>query len=453
MNLSTLINHIKGSSLGARLFGSGAVALIIKVASAGTSYLMLVAFANMLHATEYGYFGYILNLSVMLSALFGLGLPTHVMRFWPMHVERGEMAKARGLVALSLRSLAAASLLLILVGIGLSAAGEMTAVLGFAEAWILTALLAATFAFGDYFSGALRAQGNTVWALAPRDIGWRILAPLMAFAVIKGTGIGGARTAIYACVAVMIVVCLAQVAMHLRLTRKIAGKGTAETDWSSWLKPLFPLWFAGVLYALIQQFDVIVVGTLLGAEQAGAYFAAQKTASLLGLAMIAGGMVAAPMMAASYHAGRMDELQRICRLLAVAIAATTLAGLAFLAILGKFLLGIFDPAYVSAYGVLMVLGLGFTVDAMAGPSAYLMQMTKLEWTYLRVMAIVYALVIALQLTFVPRFGMIAAAAASALGVVVWNLLAVSLLRREIRIDPSVFSLFRRSAPSTRDTTP
>jgi O-antigen/teichoic acid export membrane protein len=168
--------------------------------------------------------------------------------------------------------------------------------------------------------------------------------------------------------------------------------------------------------------------------------------------MIAGGMVAAPMMAASYHAGRMDELQRLCRLLALAIAATTLAGLAFLAVLGKFLLGIFDPAYVSAYGVLMVLGLGFTVDAMAGPSAYLMQMTKLEWTYLRVMAIVYALVIALQLTFVPRYGMIAAAAASALGVVVWNLLAVSLLRREIRIDPSVFSLFRRTAPSTHDTT-
>jgi len=149
-------------------------------------------------------------------------------------------------------------------------------------------------------------------------------------------------------------------------------------------------------------------------------------------------------MAASFHAGRMAELQRICRLLALAIAVTTLAGLGFLALFGNMLLAIFDPAYVEAYGVLIILGLGFTVDAIAGPSAYLMQMTKLEWTYLRVMAVVYALVIALQLVFVPRYGMIAAAAASALGIAIWNLLAIHLLRREIGIDPSVFSLLRRS---------
>ena len=447
MTLSQLRHRLAGSSLGARLFGSGAAALIIKVASAGTSYLMLVAFANMLHATEYGYFGYILNLSVLLSALFGLGLPTHVMRFWPLHMERGEAAKARGLVALSLRALLAAALLLALVGALLSYAKPMADTLGFTEAWLLTALLAASFAFGDYFSGALRAQGNTIWALAPRDIGWRVLAPALAFAILLFTGAATARTAIYACLAVMLVVCALQLGKHLSLTRVLAGTGPAAEERSVWLKPLFPLWFSGVLYALIQQFDVIVVGTLLGAEKAGAYFAAQKTASLLGLAMIAGGMVAAPMMAASFHAGRKAELQRICRLLAIAIAATTLAGLAFLALTGNLLLSIFDPVYVEAYGVLMVLGLGYTVDAMAGPSAYLMQMTKLEWTYLRVMAVVYAFVIALQLVFVPRYGMIAAAAATACGTVIWNILAIHLLRREIGIDPSVLSLLRKPPES------
>lgn len=437
-------DHAQGPSLASRLFSSGAIALFIKVASAGTSYLMLVAFANMLHATEYGYFGYSLNLAVLLSALFGLGLPTHVMRFWPLHMERHESAKARGLVRFSLRTLLAAALLVTALGAALSLLGVMTSTLGFAEAWLLTALLAATFSFGDYFSGALRAQGNTIWALAPRDIGWRILAPLLAFAVLKTSGVADARIAVYACLAIMLVVCGAQLYKHISLTRQLTGTGTAETDWKTWARPLLPLWFSGVLYALIQQFDVIVVGSTLGAEQAGAYFAAQKTASLLGLAMIAGGMVAAPMMAASFHAGRMAELQRICRLLALAIAVTTLAGLGFLALFGNMLLAIFDPAYVEAYGVLIILGLGFTVDAIAGPSAYLMQMTKLEWTYLRVMAVVYALVIALQLVFVPRYGMIAAAAASALGIAIWNLLAIHLLRREIGIDPSVFSLLRRS---------
>ncbi|NMD09313.1 MAG: lipopolysaccharide biosynthesis protein [Phyllobacteriaceae bacterium] len=439
MTISAKLKRLAGDTAVKAIYGKGISALVIKVASAGTSYLMLVAFANLLSPEDYGYFGYILNLSILLSALFGLGLPTAIMRFWPTHMERAEPALARGAVKVSLLALAAATALLTLLGVLLSLMGIMSAELGFAGAWIATALLAATFAFGDYLSGALRAQGNTIWALAPRDIFWRVAAPLLAISVLYTTGISDARTAILSCLAVMVIVCVAQIYKHIQLTRMLAGKGTTQVDWKAWTKPLLPLWWSGVLYALIQQFDVIVVGTLLGPAEAGAYFAAQKTASLLGLVMIAGGMVAAPMMAASFHAGRMAELQRLCRLLAIAIAVSTLAGLVLMAVLGNLLLTIFDPTYVSAYGVLMVLSFGFAVDAMAGPSAYLMQMTKLEWTYLRIMAVVYGLVLALQVTFVPRYGILAAAAASAFGVVIWNVLAIHLLRKEIGIDPSILS--------------
>lgn len=453
MSFASLVEKLAGGGLAARLLGSGSAALLIKVASAGTSYLMLVAFANLLGPEDYGFFGYILNLSILLSAVFGLGLPTAIMRFWPTHMERGEKPLARGAVSISLRALAIATALLTLLGILLSLMGIMSAELGFAEAWVFTALLAATFAFADYLSGALRAQGSTIWALAPRDIFWRIAAPGVALAIFVVTGVSDARSAIFSCLAIMVLVCVLQIIKHISLTRHIAGSGEQATDWSNWTKPLLPLWGSSILFALIQQFDVIVVGTLLGPTEAGAYFAAQKTASLLGLVMIAGGMVAAPMMAASFHAGRMDELQRLCRLLAAAIAVSTLAGLVMMALLGNLLLSIFDPAYISAFSVLMVLSFGFAVDAMAGPSAYLMQMTKLEWTYLRVMAIVYALVIALQITFVPRYGILAAAAASAFGVVIWNILAVYLLRREIGIDPSILSVFAGRKLLPQDKTP
>lgn len=453
MTVARLLDRLKADQILSSVFNKGFAALVIKVASAGTSYLMLVAFANLLTPEDYGHFGYILNLSILLSALFGLGLPTAIMRFWPTHMERGEHALARGTVSLSLRALFIAAALLTFVGVILSLMGIMAAELGFAWAWLATALLAATFAFADYLSGALRAQGNTIWALAPRDIFWRIAAPLISLAAFLIWGISDARSAILSCLAVMFVVCAAQIAKHLSLTHLLAGNTPARFDLPTWSKPLFPLWFSGVLYALIQQFDVIVVGTLLGPSEAGAYFAAQKTASLLGLVMVAGGMVAAPMMAASFHAGRMEELQRLCRLLAMAIATFTLAGLLLMAVLGKFLLAIFDPTYVNAYGILMILGFGFAVDALAGPSAYLMQMTKLEWTYLRVMAIVYALVLALQVTFVPRYGVLAAAAATAVGIVIWNILAIYLLRKEIGVDPSIMSVLAGRKARPQDQTP
>lgn len=431
-------------SLTKKLFSSGSAALLIKVASAGTSYIMLVAFARLLSAEEFGRFGLMLNMAIFLAALLSLGLPTAIMRIWPTYVEKQQFSEARGIVAGSLKLLWIASFVLLVGASVLTFLGWQTQKFGFPDAWLAIAILGATFAFGDYFSSALRAQGAVIWALAPRDILWRLASPLLALLILWQVGNSDARVATYCCVSVMILVFVAQYIQHFRLTRRIAGTGDTAMQWSTWRKLLVPLWGSGVLFALVQQADVIVVGALLSSAETGAYFAAQKTASLLGLVMIAGGLVAAPMMAASYHSGRMVELQNICRLLAVAIAISTLVGFAFLVLAGSALLAFFDPQYANAYWVLMVLAFGFAIDAMAGPSAYLMQMTKLEWAYLRIMAVVYLLVLLLQLIFVPRYGILAAAIATASGVIIWNALAVTLLRREIKIDPSVFSIFRKS---------
>ena len=72
---------------------------------------------------------------------------------------------------------------------------------------------------------------------------------------------------------------------------------------------------------MIQQFDVVIVGSLLSKAEAGSYFAAQKSAQLLSIVLIAGGLATAPHMSALYHAGKLIELQALCRKLAIAIAA------------------------------------------------------------------------------------------------------------------------------------
>jgi O-antigen/teichoic acid export membrane protein len=190
--------------------------------------------------------------------------------------------------------------------------------------------------------------------------------------------------------------------------------------------------------------DVVVVGTLVGPQEAGAYFAAQKTASLLGLVMIAGGLVAAPLMSAAFQAGQHVELQRLCKFLSLAIAVGTLAGFIVLVIMGKPLLAIFDPSYRDAYAILVILSIGYAIDALAGPTAYLMQMTSLEGAYLRIMAVVYSLVLALQFALVPHYGAIGAAACTALGVCLWNIIAVYQLRKTIGVDSSILSLFMKT---------
>src|SRR4029078_8928141 len=97
-----------------------------------------------------------------------------------------------------------------------------------------------------------------------------------------------------------------------------------------WLQALWPMWGGGMLFAMVQQFDVVVVGLFLTPQQSGSYFAALRTASLLGLTLIAGSMVAAPLIARYHHADSRAELVRLCRVLSLCIALPTLLGLIFL---------------------------------------------------------------------------------------------------------------------------
>ncbi len=437
--ISTLAARLGMHRLMSRLLGDSLISFGSKIVGAALTFVMLVVFSRLMSAEQFGYFGVAMNTAILLSTLIGLGLPVAVMRIYPAHVARAETALAAGFISSGYSTITAASLIMLAVAAVVSISGVADGFTGSALAPVLIAALAMFVALSDYAASALRSQGLVAWSALPRDIGWRISAPLVA-ALVVAAGFSLPNTvALCACVATLAAITAVQFkTSHLSYSALAQGAAPA-TDWARWRRPLLPLWTASVVFALIQQADVLVVGGILGPQGAGAYFAAQKTAALLSLAMIAGGQVAAPMMASAYHSGNLPELRRICQLLAAAIAVVTFAGLVFVAGFGDKLLAIFKPEFVSAYPVLVVFAVSATIDALCGPTAYLMQMTTLERAYLKIMAASYAVVLILQLIFVPRYGLLAAAACNAAGVVVWNLFAITLIRRRIGVDPSVFS--------------
>jgi O-antigen/teichoic acid export membrane protein len=435
------IRKFLDSDIAKKLLGPGIWALIIKVTGAALSYIMFVAFARMLPPTEYGYFGVGFNLSILAATICSFGLSTGIMRFWPEYIAQADIASAKGIVQYSFKLLGLGAIAFALLSIVITITGLATPKLGYADAPLAIAALAIGSTFADFAASLLRAQGKVIWAMFPRDILWRLAAPATAFLLINQQTIANARTATYICAAVLFLIVAAQV-KKMRVTTAIqAPSSTIKTDVKKWQATLRPLWASAILYAMIQQLDVVMVGTLASPTDAASYFAAQKTASLLGLVMMAGGLVGAPIMSGYYHSQKFRELQKLCNALSIAIAASTLIGLMILIIFGHQLLGIFDHSFIGAYPVLLILAAGFTIDSLSGPNAYLMQMTGLERPYLKIMAACYAGVLVLQVVLIPIYGGIGAAAASAIGIIAWNISAIRLLRKAKGLDPSVLGLF------------
>jgi O-antigen/teichoic acid export membrane protein len=426
-------------SFAARLAGPGLWSLAIKVLSAGLSYVMLVIFARLMPPSEYGQFAFSFNLAIFLSAIFGFGFPTGITRLWPEYRAKNKPAIALGILRLGLQATMAGSLALIAGSALLVLASHVWPALSFSRNITAIALFAVATGFGDFFAATLRAQGQTIWSMAPRDVVWRIGAPLIAVAAVWLGFAMDHGAAVHLCAILLLAICGIQ-ALRIRHNVKEAGvAASAETGWLNWRRSLLAMWGAAVVYAMIQQLDVVIVGSLLGNEDAAGYFAAQKTASLLGLVMIAGGLAYAPVMASFYYAGKMAELRCLCRHLVLAISIVTLLGFGFVALVGGQLLSLFDPSFVSAYGVLVILAIGFSIDAIAGPTAYLMQMTSYEGAYLKIMLTCYGGVVLAQFLLIPHYGIIGAALASAGGTILWNVWAVFLLRSKAGIDPSILS--------------
>ena len=98
------------------------VSLLIKVATAGLTYLMYVILSRLMGVTEYGYFAFGLSLATILAIGANFGQQTAILRYWPEEMVAGRPQKALE----ALRSGGAITLIAgLIVSLALIAVGAM----------------------------------------------------------------------------------------------------------------------------------------------------------------------------------------------------------------------------------------------------------------------------------------------------------------------------------------
>ncbi len=422
----------------------GATALIIKVLAAGLSFIMFVVIANALSPAEFGKFAFGFSLAITLSTIAGLGLGTAILRFVPQYQAQKSDELARGFFT-------AASIASLVFPIAIAMVMASAVYFLQAQNYIrdgsylyATAAFVPIMALSEFSSNALRATGLTLIAMAPKDVVWRALVSLLAIIIVWfGLRFDGGQFMLL-CTFSLIVVFLGQIFLGRKTLLPMIQNSVRKFDVPLWIKTTWPMWGSATVFAFVQQFDVVILGFFLSPEQSGPYFAALRTASMLGLLLIAGNLISAPLIARYHHAGDHAALQKMVKMLTAGIAVPTIVGFGLLALMGGWLLSWFDESFVSAYPILLILGLGFMVDAVAGPTGYMLQMIGRELTYLKIMTSAYALTLILQCLLIPYLGPIGAAIPNALGLIFANVILVRTIKREIGLDPSLFGLFQKS---------
>lgn len=444
MVLAPVISRFREDSLLAHLSLASATSMAVRVIGLGLAFLSHLILSRVLGASQYGTYVIALGWAMVLVIPARLGLDNSALRFATIYREEQQGSDFRGLVVFSLCAIGAMSLLIVsgliaakLAGVGPLRPIPMPLLIGLA-------MLIPFSAMTGWLSALIRTA-NRIFASQFYDQVLRpaLLAVVIALFALSGSGLDAGRAMI--ATGLTVGIAMIGIAAHARASFRKMPAGRASFDHRhEWLSVSWVLFLMAVVQELLNQVDIILLGLVGNAIEAGHFAAAWRLASLVPFGLVAIATVSGPLIASAHNRRSLPELARVARLNARFSALFAFFMATLLAILGKLALGLFGPGFGNAYTALLILLAGGLVNSFTGSVGYLMIMTGHQRVALKILAGALALSIIINLLLIPALGAIGSAIASAAALSTWNLAMAAYVRRKIGVDATALGRPRRA---------
>ncbi|MEM7324261.1 MAG: polysaccharide biosynthesis C-terminal domain-containing protein [Actinomycetota bacterium] len=185
-----------------------------------------------------------------------------------------------------------------------------------------------------------------------------------------------------------------------------------------------PRALADLLSAMLERLDVLLVAILVSEAGAGMYGASNRLILAGQMMMVATAQSMAPLLAADFLKGRLDDAQRVLRTISgwnVTLLWPVFLGLAFGA---ETALSVFGPEFTEAAPLVVVLSVAFLIITGLGIGDTMLMMTGDSVASLINHGIALAVMLATAIVLLPMYGIIGAAWAWAASRVLLRILAV-----------------------------
>jgi len=415
-------------------------AFIVKIAGAGLLFGLHVLLARLLGVSQYGIYVYAITWINILAILCLLGFQTSLVRFIAEYKAKQQWGLLQGIIRRSTQAVLAFS---ILVGI-------IAAIIIFFLRHRLSGELAIAFYIGfgslPIFAlcrlreASLRALKHVVQSeLLLKIIRPALLASFVGFLFMTVSNSLRATHVISCNLAALVIVFFTGTVLLQSKLHKDVHKAKPEYTQKQWLKVSLPLLLIASMAMVLSQTDIIMVGAIRGADEAGIYSAASRISNLVVFGLMAINAILAPMISELYHTGQKQKLQRIITLAAKGIFVFTLMVSIILAVSGKFVLSLFGLEFVIAFVPLLILLSGQVINSLAGSVGLIMTMTGHQNQAGAIIAGSAAVNIVLNVLLIPLFGLTGAAVSTAFTMILWNIAMLIYVQRRLGINSTIIT--------------
>jgi O-antigen/teichoic acid export membrane protein len=217
----------------------------------------------------------------------------------------------------------------------------------------------------------------------------------------------------------------------------------SEFRTKDWFVLTLPLMLVGVTQILNKNIGIVALGYSSEAEQAALFSIAVRISDFATFGLVAVNSAVAARVSVAYKNNNIEQLKRVMTQAALLCFGSSVLITVILALSMFHILALFGNYALSAASPLLILLVGQLINSMTGAVSVLLMMTGAEKFTSIASALTLLLNIVLMLALVPDFGAVGAAIATAITVIVWNLLLLGKCISYVGINPTVFTKFRK----------
>lgn len=416
MSLRSLVKNRKQVVL-SRLFIQTAGGFLTKIIGAGSAFLASVLFARLLGSEEFGIYAMVLAAANIAGSIAVLGLPMLVVQRVAAYMSGEQWGLAKGIIIRSHVWVGFAAFALAALGLAIwlvmPGYWEMAAVVGL-------------FLFPLLSLNLLRAAvlRGLHWAVLA-DVPELLFRPLVIVSLIGLSHLllSSETDSLWA-----IKVQLVSVGMSFllgfwllkqRMPKEIVDASPVYQD-REWRVAALPFLGIGVLTMMESQVALLLLGKLTEAEQAGLYQAALQLVSLTILGLLAVNMALQSRLSSAWSQGDKEQAQKLVSEAARLSLLVAISVGGVLAVFAEQFLAIFGADYIEASTALKVLVLGQVVNAFAGSCGVVLAMTGHQKKLFHGVSVGLFANVSLCLLLIPVYGIVGAAVATSIGLIIWN---------------------------------
>lgn len=425
------------------LSGQFATAFVARFASAILGFLTLLTASRLLGTYEYGIYVFLFAIGSGLGLVAVLGQHNLLLKHYRMDAGSGA---ANGVLVRHN---------VVWLGLALAFLLASGAVVVVAERSLpdpydrlhLAFAFAAVFAVSEYLQNFFRIQRRFALALLPREIVWRGGSALLLWLGALAGVLHGATEAMVLVLALFVAATAFQLVHLVRLhgsDLRPGGAMAAPAERAVWRSQSLYFTANNGVHALSLYLETVIVGAVLGMEEAAFYFVALRYATLLLLPVAAIDTVGLPMAAARIQAADWSGLQRLVARLSLASFLISVTGALGMLVVGPYALALFKPDFVAHLDVLLVLCLSSVATAFFGPGVSLLMIGGGERFLLVNNAVLFAIYGLLLCGLADVLGMLGVAVANLVLTLSYNLRMSSWVRRRWGVDNMATAVLRPS---------